>query len=195
MYSAIVTSVGLGLWTNAIVRRFTIKSSHSFMTYQSELQWIISMEFQWKHYNEREIGYAMHRVFGDQQWSELQFKRTSPRTHQSGNVNLRDYGAKQWNALEQFHGRSVNQKYSGHSNENMSENKKQDTLDRYIRQMVVSDSSHLLLFPVVCPLLLTYIVPRFWEFLLTHCILFLVFFLSPKPRHPLFRVPWILLLN
>ena len=56
-------------------------------------------------------------------------------------MNLRDYGAKQWNALEQFHGRLVNQKYSGHLKENMSglweREKKQET--RHVGPVHTSD--------------------------------------------------------
>ena len=45
--------------------------------YQWELQWRISMEFQWKYYNETDSGYGTHKMIWKRQWRELKLKLKS----------------------------------------------------------------------------------------------------------------------
>ena len=99
--SASMTSIGLGLSTNAIVRLL-----HA--AYQSELQWRKSMEFKWKYYNEMDNGYGAHKIIWKRQWRKLKLKSkwSSPCTYQKEMWILYDHAAKHLDTLEQHYGHS-----------------------------------------------------------------------------------------
>ena len=56
-----MTSIGLGLWTKAIVRRYTIKPSLDTV-HQSESKGRMSMKFNRKYYNDMNNEYGTPKI-------------------------------------------------------------------------------------------------------------------------------------